>query len=72
LGQRIHARQNGRPYSGGCSAREEISPAESFFFLELWVFPAGAALLGHVFLPESDAGTRCDWSMTKELPLQQV
>src|SRR5260370_275440 len=27
LGERLPARQNGRPYSGGCSAREEISPA---------------------------------------------
>src|SRR6266446_3548960 len=52
LGERLPARQNRRPYAGGRSAREEISPAKSFPVLELWFLPAGAALLGHMFLPE--------------------
>src|SRR5262249_13810790 len=61
------------PYSGGGSAREEISPTESFSVLERWSFPAGAPLLGHVCSSlKSDSGQRSRRSMTTGCPAMNL
>jgi hypothetical protein len=48
LRQRVASpRQNSRAACGG-SALEEVSPAQRFWLLKLWLFAACVALLGHL------------------------